>query len=418
MKKKIVGILVLFLVVSFGFAGYKILFAGAETSERKPAVVIRFAHWRVEDIDVFNKIIKKFEEEHPGIYVIQSVDDTNEYRKSLPESMKNGTGPDIFANSPGGDFAGVVEMGGYMDLTGIKLLGQINAELLKPGQYKDKQYAVPYQLVYNIPVYNKEIFAKNNLQPPTDWNGFLSVCETLKNSGVIPLIFDSEIGYSQFMNPMLMNNMPEADTLQKVQKGEAKLTDAWFVTTLSQFKELKDRGFMEPDIEGTKKAGAAALFSQEKGAMLAQGSYQMVPIKQQNPSIKQGLLAPITVSQEQKKYDGIHTATFLIGLNAKSQYVAAAQAFMEYLFSPEVAALYANTTGQLVTLNGVQYQLPELAEQSTWLSRKTLFQPRFTITNPEVEKAIANAIKDVLTGAAPQAAAAKAQQAVDAAIKK
>ncbi|QGP91051.1 Multiple sugar-binding protein [Neomoorella glycerini] len=420
MKKRIAVALSMFIIASLILAGC----GGAKNSSEgqkaagQEKVTIRFAHWRGEDLEAFNKIIQQFQKENPNIVVNQSVETSEQYRTKIQAELQGGEGPDIFATMPGSDFAALSSANAYVDLSGSSFLGNFNPELLKPGQINGKQYAIPYQLVYNIPVYNKDIFQKYNLEPPKDWQGFLALCQKLKDNGITPIILDSEIGFGQFINPMLMNNMPSGDTLSKVQKGEAKLTDPWFVTTLKQFKELNDKGYFQKDVLGTKKAGAAALFAQGKGAMLAQGSYMMATIKQQNPNIHQGLLAPITVPADQMKYEGIHTATFMLGINSKSKNIEAAKKFLEYLFRPDIASQYANATGQLLTVNNVKYDSPELTEQSKWLSKKTLFQPRYMITVREVETAVTNAIADVLSGMSPEDAAAKAQKAVDMVVKK
>lgn len=413
-------VLSMFVIASFilaGCGGAKSTNEGQNAQEQQK-VTIRFAHWRGEDLEAFNKIIQQFQKENPNIVVNQSVETSEQYRTKIQAELQGGEGPDVFATMPGSDFAALSSANVYVDLSGSSFLSNFNPEHLKPGQIDGKQYAIPYQLVYNIPVYNKDIFQKYNLEPPKDWQGFLALCQKLKDNGITPIILDSEIGIGQFINPMLMNNMPSGDTLSKVQKGEAKLTDSWFVTTLKQFKELNDKGYFQKDVLGTKKAGASALFAQGKGAMLAQGSYMMVTNKQQNPNINQGLLAPITVPADQMKYEGIHTATFMLGINSKSKNIEAAKKFLEFLFRPDIASQYANATGQLLTVKDVKYDSPELSEQSKWLSKKTLFQPRYMVTVREVENAIINAVADVLSGMSPEEAAAKAQKAVDLVVKK
>jgi len=382
-------------------------------------VTIRFAHWRGEDSETFKKIIAQFEKENPNISVVQSVDGTDQYKTKIQAELQSAEGPDVFTTFPGTDFANMSKANLYVDLTGLPFLKGFNNDLMLPGQKDGKQLAIPYQLVYNDPVYNKAIFAKLGLDPNTkDWNEFLALCQKLKDSGITPIILDSEIGFTQFTYPMMMNNMPSADALVRVEKGELKLTDPWFVKMLSQYKELNDKGFFQRDVLGTKKAGAAALFAQEKGAMLAQGSFMMAANKEQNPKLEQGLLAPITVAASEKKYDGIHNVTFMLGINAKSKKQEAAKTFLAYLMNPEVAAMYANATGQMLTVPGTKYQSAELAEQASWLNKKTLFLPRSTLTIREVETAIHNAVSDVFGGMDPQAAAEKAQKVTDMAIKK
>lgn len=392
-----------------------------EPKQEAEKVTIRFAHWRGEDKQAFEDLIKKFNEKYPNITVEQDISGSEQYQNKLQAELLANSGPDIFTVMPGARFEAIATADAYLDLKGEALLQRVSAHLLLPGQKDGKQLAVPYQLVFNDPVYNVKMFEEvgytaDNL--PKDWEGFLALCEALKKAGYTPILFDSEIGPGQFINPMLMNNMPSGDTLSKVQTGEAKLTDEWFVKTLSQFKELKDKGYFQEDILGTKKAGAQALFAQEKGAMLAQGSYMMASNKAANPNLKQGLIALITVPADQMKYEGIHTATFMFGINKNSKNIDAAKKFMDFVFSPENAAAYANATGQMLTVKGVEYNSEELKAQAPWVEKKTLFQPRYTITVPEVEKAIVTAVTDVIGGMSAEDAAKKAQAEVDRVIKK
>jgi raffinose/stachyose/melibiose transport system substrate-binding protein len=91
--------------------------------------------------------------------------------------------------------------------------------------------------------------------------------------------------------------------------------------------------------------------------------------------------------------------------------------FIEFLTQPDIAAEYANGTGQMLTLNDIQYDSPELTETAKWLEKKTLFQPRYTISKEQVSKAIEIAVQDVLSGVEPKEAAKKAQEEVNRAIK-
>jgi len=383
-------------------------------------VTLRFAHWRGEDRDAFNEIAKKFTAENPNITIEQDISNSQQYQTKIQAEVRAQGGPDIFTAMPGAVFAGLLTTQVFYELNGEDFISRVPDQLLLPGQDGDKQYAIPYQLVFNIPVFNKAIleeigYTEDKL--PKDWAGFLEMAEKIKAKGITPIIFDSEIGPGQFINPMLMNNMPEDDTLSKVETGETKLTDEWFVKTLEQFKELNDKGYFQKDVLGTKKAGAAALFAQGKGALLAQGSYMMATNKEANPDLKQGLYAPITVPADKMKYEGIHTATFMIGLNKNSKNLEAAKKFMEFLFRPEIAADYAKATGQMLTIKDVKYESEELAAQTTWLDKKTLFQPRYTLKITEVSKATLDAVTDVIGGMSPEDAAQKAQAEVERALK-
>ncbi|MCM3570569.1 ABC transporter substrate-binding protein [Neobacillus mesonae] len=378
---------------------------------------ITFLHWRGEDTEVFNKIIAEFEKANPDIKVEMNVLPSDSYIANASATLLSGKGSDVFASFPGSQFEALQDSGVYADLSNESFLSKFSESLIEAGKSDGKQLAVPYQLVYNIPVYNKGIFKKLNLDVPKDWNSFLKVSKTLKDNGYDPILFAGDVSPSQFINPMVMNNEPTDDAFPKLETGEEKLTNDWFVKTLSQIKELNDKGYFQKDPLGTKKEGAAALFAQEKGAILALGSYMMSAVKQQNPNIEQGLLSPITVDASQMKYEGIHTATFMLGVNAKSKNQAEAKKFIEFLTDPKIAAEYANGTGQMLTLKDVKYDSPELTESAKWLDKKTLFQPRYTLKKEQVSKAIETAVQDVLSGVEPEKAAKKAQEEVDRAIK-
>lgn len=393
--------------------------AAASAAPSGKPVTISFIHWRGEDVNSLNGIIDKFQQENPNIKVEMQTMPSDQYQSTAQAKLADGSVGDVFTSFPGAQFEALAKAGLFTDLSGEKWLASFNEPLVEAGKRDGKQLAVPYQLVYNDPIYNVKLFEKYNLTPPKDWEGFLALCETLKSKGIIPIAFaGADIGPGQFMNAMVMNNEPSTDIFTKVEAGQAKLTDDWWVKTLSQFKELSDKGYFQPNALGTKDAAAGALFIQEKAAILASGSYQLAQNKKQNPNLEQKLLAPITVPADQAKFEGIHTSTFMLAVNSKSKHPQEAKKFVEFLSKKEISGQYANETGQNVTVKDVQYSSPELQVATEWAGKKTLFQPRFTITNADNQKAVTNSIQAVLSGKSPQDAAKEAQAIVDQHIGK
>ena len=412
MKSSLVLALTLLLTVFLSACG------NSSDSSADGKVTISFLHWRGEDTQAFQKIIDQFETKNPNIKVDMQTLTSDQYQSTAQAKLTDGSVGDVFASFPGAQYAALTKAGLYTDLSNESFLKNYNADLIDVGAKDGKQWAVPYQLVYNQPIYNTEIFKKYNLTPPTDWDGFLKLCATLKQNGIIPIAFaGADIGPGQFMNTMVMNNEPSEDIFTKVEAGQAKLTDEFWVKTLTQFKELNDNGYFQDNSLGTKDAAAGALFIQGKAAMLASGSYQLAQNAKQNPELKQALLAPITVSADQAKYEGVHTSTFMLGVNSRSKHQVEAKKFLEFLSQPDVASQYANETGQNVTLKDITYDSPELKIAGDWADKKTLFQPRFTILNSENQKAVTNSIQAVLGGATPEQAAQDAQAIVDQQIK-
>lgn len=380
---------------------------------------ISFIHWRGEDTKVFNELIRKFEKENPKIEVEMNVFPSDQYQTLAQTKLMDGSVGDVFASFPGGQFESIAKANLYKDLTGSKAVKQYESKYIKAGQKDGKQLAIPYQLVYNMPLYNTELFKKYGLQPPKSWEEFLAVCKTLKQKGITPIAFPgADIGPGQFMNPMMMNNAPDEQTITDLEKGKAKLTDTWWVDTLTQFKELQDQGAFQKDALGTKQDAAIAQFAQGKAAMLATGSYSIATVKSVNPEIKVQLLAPITVPESEAKWEGIHTTTFMLGINNRSKHKAAAEKFLNFLSDPKNASEYANKTVQHVTVKGVTYDSEDLKNTAVWANKKTRFQPRFLIEDLDVQKAVVNSIQDTLSGTSPKQAAVKAQKIINQKLSK
>lgn len=391
----------------------------AKAAAGNKAVTISFIHWRGEDAAVLDGIIKKFEEENKNIKVETQVFPSDQYQSTVQAKLLDGSVGDVFASFPGAQFEAIAKAGLFTDLSDAPFVANFTKALIEAGQKDGKQLAVPYQLVYNIPIYNVKLFEKYGIEVPKDWDGFLAAAEKLKQEGIVPIAFPgADIGPGQFMNPMVMNNAPDEDIFVKLEAGEAKLTDEWWVKTLSQFKELNDKGYFQKDALGTKGDAAGALFVQEKAAILATGSYQLVGNKKNNPALRQGLLAPITVPADQAVFEGIHTTTFMLAVNSKSKHPKEAKKFIEFLSRTDIAGEYANGTGQNVTVKDVSYSSDELKAVAEWAVKKTRFQPRYTIKNAEVQKAVTSSIQAVLGGTEPAKAAADAQAIVDQQIGK
>jgi raffinose/stachyose/melibiose transport system substrate-binding protein len=376
---------------------------------------ISFLHWRGEDSAVFDELIAQFTEE-TGIEVETQILPSDQYEDQAQASLTGSGAADVFATFPGPQFANLSESGLYTDLSGEEFVERFDERFLEAGQADGTQLAFPYQLVFNIPVYNRTLFEENGLEPPDDWDGFLALCDDLKAAGVTPILFAGDVSPSQFVNPMMMNNMPDEDIWQRVEAGEARVDEEWMVTTLSQIQELQTRGCFNDDPLGTTGQGSVALMAQGQAGMLATGSYAMAQIAAGNPDIELGLLAPITVPADEATWEGIFTTTFMLGVNSESDSVEQATAFIEFLTRPEVASQYANGTGQLLTLRDLDYETDELQAQTEWLDREVRFQPRFLITRGEINTGLITAVEEVLSGVPPEQAAANFQATVDRAI--
>lgn len=418
MMKPIPSLLALFSVIVLSSCAPANSDLSEGTSESESSsdseVTISFIHWRGEDKAAFESLINQFEEENPDISVEMNIYPSDQYQSQAQTLVRDGSTGDVFTSFPGSQFEALQSIDAFTDLSDEPFVEQYEPSLIEAGQKDGAQLALPYQLVFNQPVYNVEIFEELGLEPPKDWDSFLETSQTLADNGYIPIAFPgADIGPGQLMNSMVMNNAPDEDIFAKLQAGDAKATDEWWVKTLTQFKELQDLGYFQEDSLGTQHPAAISLVAQEKAAMLATGSYAMAGLLEQNPELKLQLLAPITVAEDEAVFEGIHTTTFMLGVNSQSEHPEEAKAFVEFLSEKDHASEYANATGQHLTIKDLDYETDELRDTAEWIDKNTRFQPRFLITNADVEQALISSIQDVLAGTDPAEAAASAQAIID-----
>ena len=378
-------------------------------------VEINFLHWRTEDKEVFDKIIADFEAKHPNIKVTQTIFPSSEYTSIAQQKLLDGSTGDVFTVFPGSQFEALYKAGLMEDLTGKSVVDRFIPDLIEKGAKDGRQYALPYHLVYNMPLINVGIFEKLNIERPTDWESYLQVNETLKQNGYIPIAFPGgDIGQGQLMNPMLMNENTDEEMFPKLLTGETKLTDEWYVNSLRKWGQLKE--YFQPNSLGTGYEAAITLFVTEQAAMLATGSFHAALVLEQAPDMRLDMLPPITVSEDEVVYEGVHNTTFMLAINTKSSKKEAAETFLNFLAEKETAEYYANETGQLGVVKGLEYDSKALQFETDWTAKKTRFLPRSTIPDKQIEDAIISSIDAVISGTSPEEAAAEAQKIVEQVI--
>lgn len=375
---------------------------------------ISFAHWRGEDREVLEGIITDFTAENGDTSVTQDISPSQDYQRIALQRIRDGAVGDVFTSFRGAQFTDMSSAGVFVDLSDQPVVDAYQPAYLEVGQSDGSQLGLPYQLVFNMPLVNVDLLEQAGAsEPPQDWDGFLGLCEQLQGLDVAPIIFPggSLADSNQLMHSMVMNNAPSDDMFARIEAGEYKCTDDWFVKTLEQYAQL--RPFLQRNASGTQAEAAQQMFARGEGAIFVTGSYYIALVRGLGAEFPIDLLAPITVAADEAKYVGIHNNTFILGINSASDNQPTATAFVEYLSDPEVAGIYANGTAQHVTVAGVEYTDPDLKALEPWLDRETLLAPLFQFNNLDVRSAIEGAAHEVIGGKDPAKAAEDAQRIVD-----
>ena len=199
MKKIAAGSLAacMFLLTACGGSGGSTAVPGASESTGETEASgdkIPLTLWHIQTgtmNDVIQASVDRFVAENPQYDVTVVEKQNDSYKSDLSLAINAGTMPDIFITWGGQTMYDYIEEGLIYNITDLMNEDGYADQFVDAGiaqcSYQDSIYAVP---VENISVagifYNKDVFAKYNLEEPTTIAELEAVCDTLVANGVAP----------------------------------------------------------------------------------------------------------------------------------------------------------------------------------------------------------------------------------------
>lgn len=228
--------------------------------------------------------------------------------------------------------------------------------------------------VYQVGVfYNKAIFAKYHLAPPTTLAQYMALSAALKKHGVMPLWFGAGAGapvyeWVMLMDAELMAVYGNTNVDNAFWAGKASFTSKPFVQALNQAKQITTT--MEPNWQGQPWTGMPGAFASGKAAMLLDGSWDMASVLTANPKMQIGYF-PLPGSNVAARNVSIlqPDLTWVVLKNGKDQ--AQALKWLDYFAKPQVYAQYVKNTGISPSFKG-NYPSATQKILGSWLSKGLL----------------------------------------------
>jgi len=151
---------------------------------RAPRGSIEFWHWRAEDKAWFDKIIADFEALNPGVKISQVISNSVDYQATAIQKSRTNKKAALFTTFRGAQFNTAATTDFYADLTNEQFAKRnVIKSMMGAGQYNGKQLGIPYQSLFNNPIYNIEIFKKEGWKLPKKFSEWISYCKTAKAAG-------------------------------------------------------------------------------------------------------------------------------------------------------------------------------------------------------------------------------------------
>jgi raffinose/stachyose/melibiose transport system substrate-binding protein len=230
--------------------------------------------------------IKQFEASHPGVKVQFEEKGFEQIRQNAGMILNSDEAPDIMEYNKGNASAGLLSKQGLLtDLSeeaGKRGWDKIGPGLQTTSKYDaegimgdGKWYGVPNYAEYVMVYYNKDLFAKHQVQVPTTLAEFEAAMDTFVKAGVAPLsVGGAEYPAQQILYELALSkaNRSFVDSFQ-LYKGKVDFKGPEFTYAATTFADWVKKGFIPKDSAGIKADPMGVAFTQGKFPMVISGSW-------------------------------------------------------------------------------------------------------------------------------------------------
>jgi ABC-type glycerol-3-phosphate transport system substrate-binding protein len=162
------------------------------------------------------------------------------------------------------------------------------------GIKKEGYWGVPFSVMSIQIYYNKDLFVKAGLDPespPKTWKAFLEACQKLQAAGIPPVMagFEDLWVAQTFFRAYAWSYLGE-EGMRGLFSGKVEYTDERCEEILGLFQTLRDKDYFYPGVVSKSNKEAEILFSQNRAAMMINGSWAINVYSQMNPDLKYGVM--------------------------------------------------------------------------------------------------------------------------------
>lgn len=225
----------------------------------------------------FVELAKAYEAQHPGVKIELIQEDDDSVKGKTKTLVASNSIPDIFFSWTGTWGGNFVRGNRAVDLTPVIGPDTEWGKTFAPAAvsafvYNDKYYGIPLYLDAKFMGYSKKIFADLGIEVPTDLDGLLASCDTIKAAGITPISFGSKEPWTavHYLGQLLAYNVPQDVLERDFDPATAEYSDPGYLASLDQYKAILDRCTIGPGANGISYQTALQELSDGKAAMYYQ----------------------------------------------------------------------------------------------------------------------------------------------------
>jgi raffinose/stachyose/melibiose transport system substrate-binding protein len=230
---------------------------------------------------IFERAVARFTKDNPDIKVNLTLIANDAYKQKLAVAMASGQTPDCFLSWSGGPMYEYAKNGTILDITSYMNANNYKDKFLDAAvaqvTYDGKIWGVPMQNVSVCTVfYNKELFARYNLQVPATIRELEAACDTFKQNGITPFSLANKTQWTGSMYFMFLatrrgGTKPFIDAVG----GNGTFLDPAFVYAGEKIQEWVKKGYFNTGFNGLDEDSGQArqILYRGEAAMHIMGSW-------------------------------------------------------------------------------------------------------------------------------------------------
>lgn len=140
--------------------------------------------------------------------------------------------------------------------------------------YNGEKYLLPITQHIAVFFYNKNLFAKENLTPPSTWLEFIKLCQALKNKGIPAIALGAKERWpAQFWFDYLLLRTAGPEYREELMTGNSSYSDKQVTEVYRTWSEMLQWGFFNADANNLDWSEAVKLVCEGKAATTLMGTW-------------------------------------------------------------------------------------------------------------------------------------------------
>lgn len=338
-------------------SGEKTPEAAPEKSPEVPqdeSVTINFRTFRVDDAEVMNKLVEKFQSENPGITVNYTAEaDEATYYQKLQADLLSGSDVDVFDVHMRKEYYTYLNNGYLADLSGLSFNANYDAGAMALTAVDGINYGY-LNCVSAIPVmYNKEIFAENGWNVPETYEELVALVNASREAGFGGISYCGATVAGEWMAKIVMTDNLGTDGyaawMAGIDNGSITSVEGDAANALEYMARINADKVLFDNPEAMTYDQSISLFAQGVASMLIMGSWDLANLDTTYADIDVGIFALPVTNGTAPTYCESNQVTCVY---AGSEKADAAKKFVDFLAAPENVVIYQEVAKTIPTIAG------------------------------------------------------------------